>query len=123
MLSIHLTHLKFQAHHGLYAEEKIVGNEFEINVTVKYHPQEIPVMEIKKTIDYASIYNLLKERMQQPVQLLETFASETALEILRQFKLAEEVSISIKKFHPPILNFTGTVAVSFDVTRSELVSK
>lgn len=123
MLSIHLNQLKFQAHHGLYDEEKKLGNEFEINVTVKYHPHEIPLVEIKKTIDYTSIYNLLKERVQQPVQLLETFATETALEILRQFKLAEEVSISIKKSHPPVINFEGTVAVSFSITRSELVNK
>ena len=123
MLSIHLHHLRFHAHHGLYKEEKIVGNEFEVEVTVKYYPPEIPVIEIHQTIDYASIYKLVDERMKQTVDLLETFVSDTALGILHQFKLAEEVYISIKKMHPPLLNFEGNVGVSFEIKRSELISK
>ncbi len=123
MLSIHLQHLRFHAQHGLYKEEKIIGNEFEVDVTVKYYPPEIPVIEIHKTIDYASIFQLVKDRMDQPVDLLETFVSDTALAILKQFKLAEEVYISIKKLHPPLINFEGSVSVSFEVKRSELVKK
>lgn len=123
MLSIHLQQLRFYANHGLYKEEKIIGNEFEVDVTVKYYPPQLPVNEIQQTIDYASIFQLVKERMTQPVDLLETFVSETALAIIKQFKLADEVYISIKKLHPPLVNFEGSVAVSFEVKRSELVKK
>ena len=123
MLSIHLQHLRFHANHGLYKEEKIIGNEFEVDVTVKYYPPQLPVIEIQKTIDYASIFQLIKERMDQPVDLLETFVSETALGILKKFKVAEEVFISIKKMHPPLINFEGNVAVSFEVKKSDLVKK
>ena len=123
MLSIHLYQLRFHANHGLYHEEKILGNEFEVDVTIKYYPPEIPVNEIDQTIDYASIYKLVSERMKQPVDLLETFVSETALEILKQFKLTEEVFISIKKLNPPLFSFEGSVAVSFEVKRSELIIK
>ena len=123
MLSIHLQHLRFHANHGLYKEEKIIGNEFEVDVTVKYYPPQLPVNEIKQTIDYAAIFQLVKEKMDQPVDLLETFVSETALGILKQFKVAEEVFICIKKLHPPLINFEGNVAVSFEVKRSDLVKK
>ena len=123
MLSIHLQHLRFHANHGLYKEEKIIGNEFEVDVTVKYYPPQLPVIEIQKTIDYASIFQLIKERMDQPVDLLETFVSETALGILKKFKVAEEVFISIKKMHPPLINFEGNVVVSFEVKKSDLVKK
>ncbi len=123
MLSIHLHHLRFHAHHGLYDEEKIISNEFEVDVSVKYYPPEIPVNEIEQTIDYASIYKLVEEQMKQPADLLETFVSGTALAVLHRFKLAEEVFISIKKVHPPLVNIEGSVAVSFEVKRSELISK
>ena len=123
MLSIHLHHLIFHGHHGIYSEEKLLGSEFEVNLTVKYYPQQIPLHHLEKTINYVSLFELVAEKMNEPVALLETFVTELALEILRKFKVAEEVSISIKKLHPPITNFEGSVGVSFEITRSDLMNK
>jgi dihydroneopterin aldolase len=123
MLSIHLHRLIFHAHHGLYAEEKLLGSAFEINLTVKYYPQEIPLHQLDKTIDYVALYDLVKIKMAQPVDLLETFVTDLSLEILRTFKVAEEVSVSIQKLHPPISEFEGSVGVSFEITRSDLLNQ
>lgn len=120
MITIHLQHLLFHAKHGLYNEEKIVSNEFEVEVKIIYRPPTIPITEMVETINYVSIYELVKKRMNQPKKLLETFVSETALEILNQFKMVEEVFISIKKSNPPIINFQGSIGVSFKLTRAEL---
>lgn len=119
MLSIHLHNLLFFAHHGIHEEEKILGNEFELNITIKHLPQQLPVKHMADTIDYVSVYELVKKRMATPTPLLETVVTDIAQKILAQFSLAEEVSISIRKKHPPIPQMEGSVGVSFELKRKE----
>ena len=120
MLSIHLHNLRFFAHHGIYEEEKILGNEFEVNITVKHSPKRLPVKYLSDTIDYISVYELVKKRMSVHTALLETLATDIARQILENFSLAEAVSVSIKKLHPPVTQLLGSVGVQFDISRKEL---
>ncbi len=121
MLTLQLTGLQFYAYHGFYEEEKKLGGEFIVDVTVMHHPIKIPVKHLNETIDYTSLYQLVKEYMQQPTALLETIATTIAHEILTKFSQAEEVKISINKIHPPIIAFEGQVAVSCSVKRDNLL--
>jgi dihydroneopterin aldolase len=117
MLSVHLHQVHFFSHHGMYEEEKILGNDFVIDLTVQYQPKHIPVVSIHQTINYVSLYGLVKKRMDQPTALLETVATEIAEQILNEFLLAEQVSISIKKLNPPIENIQGSVGIRFELKR------
>lgn len=117
MLTIRLSDVQFYAYHGLYAVEKLKGNQFVIDLEVKYHPAIIPVTDIQQTIDYVALYSLLQKRMNVATPLLETLVMDIAEQILDQYLLVEEVNISIKKLHPPIANFDGTVGVSFELKR------
>ncbi|MBG9374811.1 dihydroneopterin aldolase [Panacibacter sp. DH6] len=111
MLTIELTGLRFHAFHGLYKEEKKIGGDYEVNVTVQHLPKKIPVQHIDDTIDYSVVYNLVNELMQKPEPLLETVASAIATKILNKFSQAEEVSVSVTKLNPPIIAFQGSVGV------------
>ncbi len=117
MLTIELSKLRFHAFHGLYEEEKKLGGDFEVNVTVIHYPENIPVLHLKDTIDYSSVYELIKEIMVQPEPLLETVATIIATEILRKFSQAEEVSVEIAKLNPPIIAFEGRAAIRYSLKR------
>ncbi len=119
MLSIHLHQVHFHSYHGLYDEEKILGNDFIIDLIVKYHPSSIPIQSIHQTINYVALYELVNKRMNQPTDLLETVATKIAEQILNEFSLADEVNISIKKINPPITSFKGSVGVSFELKRKK----
>lgn len=120
MLSIHLHNIIIFAHHGLYEEEKILGNEFELNISIKHSPQRLPVLHIADTVDYVSVLELVKKRMAIPTPLLETVVTDIAQKILAQFSLAEEVFISIRKKYPPVAQIEGSVGVSFEIKRKNL---
>ena len=120
MLSIHLHNIVFYGYHGIYEEEKILGNEFELNITIRHSPQHLPVKHLSDTVDYISVYELVKKRMAIPTPLLETLATGIAQQILAQFSLAEAVFISIRKMHPPVSQLKGSVGVSFELTRKVL---
>ena len=114
MLYVHLHNLRFHAYHGLFDEEKIIGNEYEVNLSVGIQDVSIPVTHIDETIDYTLLYQLVKERMSQPTPLLETIATELSLLIRSKSPLVTKISISIKKLYPPVNSFEGAVGVSFE---------
>ncbi len=115
--SIHLNDLRFFAYHGLYKEEQILGNEFAISIEVGFTPKAFPIVDISDTINYALVYEMVKNRMQIATPLLETLASDIANDILAQFSLADYVHISINKLKPPIAQFVGSLGVSLKVNR------
>lgn len=123
MLIIELSNLRFHAMHGLYAEEKVLGGDYEVTVIVKHNATKIPITYIEETIDYTKIYEVVKDSMDQPTPLLETIATTIIEKLFAKFSQAEEIEISIKKLHPPIIAFQGSVGVRFSCTRSEIENK
>ena len=120
MLKIELLDLWFRARHGLYEEEKQLGGDFKLDVELYYLPASTPY-HIHETIDYSEVYALIRRHMQKPEPLLETLVINIGNDILRRFKLAEEIRVSIKKINPPIISFTGSMSVSYQQTRAALL--
>lgn len=117
MLSIRLNDLQFFARHGLYEEEKLIGGEFVVNVLIEYEPQAQVVYRLEDTIDYAAVYQLVKQKMQQPTPLLETLAMQMVNDILEAYPLAENVEVSVRKVKPPIANYIGSTEASYSKKR------
>ncbi|MEO6549602.1 MAG: dihydroneopterin aldolase [Ferruginibacter sp.] len=113
MLTIHLHKLLFHAFHGFYEEEQILGNEFEVNADVIVDAPD-PITKLRQTVNYVTIYDTIKLRMQQPTPLLETVAQELARAIHKIDSRIKSVRITIKKLSPPIENFQGIVGVSYE---------
>jgi 7,8-dihydroneopterin aldolase/epimerase/oxygenase len=111
MLTIQLRQLQFHAYHGLYELEKSAGNTFEVDVDVFVDVQE-KITRLNQTLNYATVYGVIKQRMQQPTPLLETLAQEIIALIHNIDSRIRSISITIKKLAPPIENFQGTVGVS-----------
>jgi dihydroneopterin aldolase len=117
MITIHLNNLSFYSYHGLFDHERINGNSFVVNATINYLPNTL-VVAIEQTIDYVSIYELIKQRMAVATPLLETIVMEIAKAIIDQYVVAKEVEIAITKENPPIPDFEGSVGVSFKLIRN-----
>ena len=112
MLTIQLHHLQFHSFHGMFKEENILGNTFEVNLDVSFAAAE-KILTLHQSVDYVSIYAIVKEVMDVPTQLLETVVQEIAERLYSFDKKIKFVVISIKKLNPPMSNFQGTVAVSY----------
>ena len=113
---IQLQGIRFFGEHGMYEEERQVGNEFELNLSVEIKaPKKSPV-SLEDTVNYVEIYRIAEEVFSERKQLLETCAMEIAEKLHEQFPEILKVDVSIKKIKPPITNFSGSVAVSFTRT-------
>jgi 7,8-dihydroneopterin aldolase/epimerase/oxygenase len=113
MITIQLNQLRFRSFHGLYAQEKVSGNDFEVNVLIRLSG-EIPISKLDQTVDYAVLYRIIENRMAIATPLLETVAQELVDQLHDHDPRIGHVSVSVKKLHPPIAGFTGNICVSVD---------
>ena len=111
MYTIHLHHLEFFAFHGLYEEERIVGNHFEVSLDVDFENTQT-INSISETIDYTLVYEIVKKRMFIPTELIEVVAEEITSAIYKDFPQVKQIKIFIQKSNPPVIGFKGSVGVS-----------
>lgn len=112
-MTILLNELRFFAFHGLYPEEKILGNEFMVDVEVTYYPDKGTITGISDTINYASVFELVKKQMEIPTGLMETLAMDIANSIHHHFPHISSISIQIRKMHPPMADLEGNAGVRY----------
>ncbi len=112
MFTIHLSNLKFFSFHGVHPEERILGGAFEVNATVTFK-EDKRIEDLQQTVNYVKIYDIIKLQMAIPTPLLETVAQDLAEKIYIADNRITSINISIKKTHPPIAAFIGTVGVSY----------
>lgn len=110
--TIHLNNLTFFSFHGLYEEEKILGNNFGVDVSLSFNAAE-KIYTLEQTTNYVAVYNIIKQRMAIPTALLETLAQDLALKIYEYDKRIKSITVKVEKKNPPISNMEGSVCVSF----------
>ena len=117
-MRISLDKLVFSGYHGLYAEEKKLGNTYIVDVLIDFTAKKSIIDNLEQTIDYVQVYALIKKWMEIPTSLLETLVGNMADDILKEQLLAEKVMVKITKQHLPIAEFEGTASVSIEKSRT-----
>jgi len=112
MFTITLHNLIFHSFHGVHEEEKILGNTFEVNVSLSFIPDQ-QIKTLEQTINYATVYEIIKTRMQVATPLLETLTADLAQEIQAFDNRVKSISVSVEKKNPPISNMEGSVSVHY----------
>jgi 7,8-dihydroneopterin aldolase/epimerase/oxygenase len=112
MWYIQLKDCEFLAKHGVYAQEKKLGNRFLVNIKLGFDGAFITEME--QTIDYELVYAIAKECMNEPKNLLEEVISIIAQEIEQQLPLVRYLYISIQKKNPLFGKQIGATEVIFE---------
>jgi len=112
MFTIHLRDMIFYAYHGVHEEEAIIGNNFKVSVAVSFNEIE-KVEQLNDTINYVTVYEIIKDHFVQPEKLLETLAQNITQEIHKIDHRINSINITIDKLNAPISNFIGTVGVTY----------
>lgn len=116
MDKIEICGMRFWGHHGVYEEERRLGQPFEVDVTLYLDLRPAGRSDrLEDTVNYADVYHAVADVFAGPPrQLLEALAEETAARLLRRFPLAK-VRVRVAKPSPPIPGTVGRVGV--EITR------
>ena len=116
--SITLKALRFYAYHGVLPQERTVGGDYE--VTVKADVDLSQAMEsdnVEDTVNYADLYEVIRQEMAVPSQLLEHVAGRMARRILNDFPTVDMLHVEVVKLNPPMGADCQGAAVAIEVKR------
>ena len=95
--------MRFYGFHGVNPEERVLGQEYLVDLTVEMDLRNAGRSDrLEDTISYAHIYRAVKDVMEgEPRNLLEAAAQSIADRVLSEFPV-DSVTVRVKKPHPPI---------------------
>jgi len=115
---IALEGLEFHAFHGVYPHERESGNWFEVDIAVETDFSKAAHQDdINGTINYETLFRMVKDEMEQPSKLLETVAGKLVDDVLRDFPEVTSVEFRISKLNPPIGGKCKKATVSLEKKR------
>ena len=98
-----LENIKIHAFHGVLPEEKILGTYYILNLTIKADIwKAAETDDLKDTINYAEINNIIHEEMKIPSELLEQVAGRIIDKIRQKFPQIISIKLKITKTKPPM---------------------
>ncbi|RAV99417.1 dihydroneopterin aldolase [Pseudochryseolinea flava] len=100
---IALEGLEFHAYHGVYPHERESGNFFEIDIAVETDfTQGAAHDDLRGTVNYETLFKIVKDEMEKPSKLLETVAEKIVSDVLEMLPPVAIVELKISKLNPPI---------------------
>ena len=104
--------IKAYAYHGCLDEERKIGSDYVVNVTVETDLKSSSISDqLSDTVDYVSINSIVKQEMSIPSNLLEHVVKRIIDSIIKHHKMIDTVEVSVAKINPPINGDVESVLV------------
>lgn len=101
--SIEIEGLRIFARHGVLPQESVVGNEFELNITLKFDGHQAMTMDsLAHSVNYAAVIQIVKQEMAVRSQLLENVVHRIHHRLCASFPSIRGGKIQLYKLQPPI---------------------
>ena len=103
MSRIYLENVKIYAYHGVLPEENIVGTYYIVNAELHTDLWNAAASDdLKDTISYADINDIIHNEMKIKSKLLEHVAGRIILKIHETFPQVDYIKLKITKTAPPM---------------------
>lgn len=100
---IYLRNVRFHAFHGVLPQEGIVGNDYLVNLVLDYDfSSAMQTDDLQGTLNYAEVYQKVREEMAVSSKLLEHVAGRIAHRLFSDFPEIQKLQLSITKVNPPM---------------------
>lgn len=100
---IYLRDVRFHAFHGVMPQEGMVGGDFDVTLRVGYPlEQAMESDEVADTLNYASLYEVVKREMAISSKLLEHVAGRIAKAVSTAFPQVTSIDLNLTKLNPPM---------------------
>lgn len=95
--------LRFHAYHGVLPQERLTGNDYLINLRVRYSIEKaMHTDSVEDTLNYATVYEAVASEMMIPSNLLEHVAERIGAHLFDMFPEIKDIDLSITKLNPPM---------------------
>ncbi|WP_459210227.1 dihydroneopterin aldolase [Aquimarina rhabdastrellae] len=100
---IKLQNIKVYAYHGCLVEEKKIGSDYRVDLTIKADLTTSAASDqLSDTVDYVHLNHIVKEEMAIASKLLEHVAERILMRILKELPMVKKATVNVSKINPPI---------------------
>jgi dihydroneopterin aldolase len=100
---IKVNNIRVHAWHGCLKEESIIGSDYRVDVEISANLKAASETDnLKDTVDYVHLNNIVKEEMAIKSKLLEHVSKRILNRIFSEIPLVENATVSVSKINPPI---------------------
>jgi dihydroneopterin aldolase len=100
---IFLHDLHFFAYHGVGEQEQKIGNDYRIDLRLKYDISKAAATDdIDAAVSYADVCEAVGKEMNIPSRLLEHVAQRIVDRLFSQFPSVEAIDLTLAKRNPPM---------------------
>ncbi|MDD2601369.1 MAG: dihydroneopterin aldolase [Prevotella sp.] len=100
---IYLNCLRFHAYHGVEAQERLTGNDYELDLRLNVDVSAATMSDrVEDTVNYAEVYRLIEAEMAKPSNLLEHVAGRIGQALIEKWPQIQSVDIRLTKQNPPM---------------------
>jgi 7,8-dihydroneopterin aldolase/epimerase/oxygenase len=104
--------IRLYAYHGCLNEEALIGAEYEVNVLMDTDFSEAAQTDdLTQTVDYVTVYNIVKQEMAVRSKLLEHVAQRIIDKLKKEFTTLQQVEVKVTKINPPMNGNVERVSV------------
>lgn len=108
--------MEFYAYHGCFEEERKIGTWFNVDLSLEVDTSKAEKSDnLEDTVNYQSVYQVVKEQMMMPSHLLENVARRILDAIGRQFPAVSYAWVKVKKMNPPLGGVMESVSVEIEM--------
>lgn len=101
--TIELEGMEFKAYHGCLEREKVVGNDFVVDFRGEMDMSAAAESDdLRDAVNYAEIYEVIKEEMAKPSDLLEHVTGRIVKALEEKFPQFISFSVRVSKKRPPV---------------------
>jgi 7,8-dihydroneopterin aldolase/epimerase/oxygenase len=109
---IELATMKFYAYHGVMPQERVVGNNFIVNLTLTVPIQKALITDdLNDTLNYAAVYEVVKREMNISSNLIEHVAGRIVRALKAEFPQIEAIDLKLSKLNPPIVGEVASASI------------
>ena len=100
---IELEGMHFYAYHGYFESERTIGNEFQVDVTIKTDcTLAAKTDKLGDALNYQQVFDLVKKEMMIKSHLLEHVANRILETLAGTFPSAQHIKVKVTKLNPPM---------------------
>ena len=112
MSIISIEGMEFLSYHGCFPEEQQIGAKFIIDFFLEADTAEAESTDdLSKTINYQSVYTLVKNEMEVNSKLIENVGRRILDSVMKAFPEIRYAEISLSKMNPPLGGKVESVSV------------
>ena len=104
--------IEFFAYHGYHDEERVTGAKYGVDIEIVADLSKPgSTDDLGDTVNYETVYNIVKDEMAKPARLLEHISNRINESIIESFSQIQSVKSCVSKYNPPVGGICRRAAV------------